>query len=108
LLLPACLPSYRWCGHCKSLAPRYEKLGELFAKEPSVVIAKVDATENDTPAQVQGYPTILFYPAGAKKNPITFNGDRTEEGMSDFIYKHGNTLKGHTSAAKTASGHEDL
>jgi hypothetical protein len=53
----------------------------MFAKTPSVVIAKVDSTENDTPAKIQGFPTLLFYPAGAKQNPITFNGDRTEDGM---------------------------
>ena len=30
-----------WCGHCKSLAPVYEKLGTAFAAERGVAIAKV-------------------------------------------------------------------
>lgn len=34
-----------WCGHCKSLAPKYEQLAKAFAGESEVVIAKVDATE---------------------------------------------------------------
>src|ERR1700761_4917632 len=39
-----------WCGHCKSLAPKYDELGELFAPfADKVVIAKVDATANDVP-----------------------------------------------------------
>ena len=38
-----------WCGHCKSLAPTYEKLGSIFKKEPRVTVAKVDATANDLP-----------------------------------------------------------
>jgi len=30
-----------WCGHCKQLAPVWEKLAQAFAGEKSVVIAKV-------------------------------------------------------------------
>lgn len=30
-----------WCGHCKSLAPVWEKLGAVFSAENSVVVAKV-------------------------------------------------------------------
>ena len=29
------------CGHCKKLAPEYEKLGESFKKAKSVLIGKV-------------------------------------------------------------------
>lgn len=36
-----------WCGHCKSLAPIYEELGERFSGVNSVVIAKMDATANE-------------------------------------------------------------
>jgi protein disulfide isomerase len=39
-----------WCGHCKSLAPIYDELGELFSSVKSVVIAKIDATANEVRA----------------------------------------------------------
>ena len=39
-----------WCGHCKSLAPKYEELAEKLKDEPGVTIAKMDATANDVPS----------------------------------------------------------
>lgn len=76
-----------WCGHCKSLAPTYEKIGGLY-KGSKVVIAKFDATANDLPAgipfQVQGYPTIKFRKAGTAEY-IDYNGNRSEEDLLQFI-----------------------
>jgi len=74
-----------WCGHCKALAPKWEELGGMFQDETSIVIASVDATENDTPFKVQGFPTLVFYPAGGKQSPITYEGDRTPAAMADFL-----------------------
>merc|ERR1719420_520558 len=50
-----------WCGHCKSLAPKYDELGEKMAEE-NVEIVKMDATANDVPAgfEVRGFPTIFW------------------------------------------------
>ena len=42
-----------WCGHCKSLAPKYDELAAKLAKEKDIVIAKMDATANDVPPQFQ-------------------------------------------------------
>lgn len=74
-----------WCGHCKSLAPKWEELGTEFANVDSVIIAKVDATANDTPAQIKGFPTLLFYPANNKSNPPKYSGERTVEAMAQYI-----------------------
>ncbi len=36
-----------WCGHCKTLAPIYVQLAAAFKDVDSVVIAKMDGTENE-------------------------------------------------------------
>lgn len=73
-----------WCGHCKSLEPKYKELGEKLANDPNVVIAKMDATANDVPSSydVRGFPTIYFSPAGQKQSPKRYEGGRE---VSDFI-----------------------
>ncbi|KAF3922053.1 hypothetical protein ABW20_dc0107486 [Dactylellina cionopaga] len=83
-----------WCGHCKSLAPKYEELGALYFNNPDfakkVTIAKVDATLNDVPDEIQGFPTIKLFPAGKKdKKPIDYSGGRTVEDFVKFIKEEG-------------------
>ncbi|KAG2655278.1 hypothetical protein PVAP13_1KG001600 [Panicum virgatum] len=79
-----------WCGHCQSLEPTYNKLAKHLRGIDSLVIAKMDGTSNEHPrAKPDGYPTILFYPAGKKSfEPITFEGDRTIVEMYKFIKKY--------------------
>eukprot|EP01111_Echinosteliopsis_oligospora_P009620 TRINITY_DN2853_c0_g1_i1.p1 TRINITY_DN2853_c0_g1~~TRINITY_DN2853_c0_g1_i1.p1 ORF type:complete len:482 (-),score=165.09 TRINITY_DN2853_c0_g1_i1:9-1454(-) len=76
-----------WCGHCKTLAPIYEELGQAFKDVDSVVIAKIDATANDVNPSygVRGFPTILFFQANAKTTPLTYEGGRTLEDLTSYI-----------------------
>ncbi|KAL1952549.1 hypothetical protein VTO42DRAFT_4824 [Malbranchea cinnamomea] len=82
-----------WCGHCKALAPKYDELGALYANNPDfsskVTIAKIDATNNDVPDEITGFPTIKLYPAGAKDSPVDYRGSRTVEDLANFVRDNG-------------------
>lgn len=81
-----------WCGHCKALAPKYEELAALYSSPELaelVTIAKVDATANDVPDEIQGFPTIKLFPAGKKDSPIDYSGSRTIEDLAAFIKENG-------------------
>ncbi|KAI2618901.1 protein disulfide isomerase [Hypoxylon sp. NC1633] len=81
-----------WCGHCKALAPKYEDLASLYANsefKDKVVVAKLDATNNDVPDEIQGFPTIKLYPAGSKGEPVTYSGSRTVEDLIKFVKENG-------------------
>jgi len=77
-----------WCGHCKSLEPKFTQLAEELKDVAGLTIAKVDATENDTPINIEGFPTIYFFPKGKKDSPIVYEGDRTVEDLKTFLQKN--------------------
>jgi protein disulfide-isomerase A1 len=79
-----------WCGHCKSLEPIYKKLAKRFGKVESVVIAKMDGTENEHPeVDVKGFPTIILFPSGKGAKPIPFEGgDRSLKALTKFLKKN--------------------
>lgn len=78
-----------WCGHCKTLAPIYEETAKALAGNDKIILAKVDATENEIPGvQIQGFPTLKFYPANNKENAMEYQGDRTKEGFMKFLKEH--------------------
>eukprot|EP00798_Chlamydomonas_sp_ICE-L_P003077 gene3077-13098_t len=50
-----------WCGHCKTLAPKFQELGTELKDNADVEIAFVDCTQHRDICQtagVKGYPTI--------------------------------------------------
>jgi protein disulfide-isomerase A1 len=97
-----------WCGHCKTLSPKFDKLGEAFNDVDSVIIAKVDATENDTPADIKGFPTLFFYPANDKENPVQYDGERTEGAMEKWIRSHASTLNEKQEGRGGKAPHDEL
>ncbi|XP_042390835.1 protein disulfide isomerase-like 2-2 [Zingiber officinale] len=82
-----------WCGHCKKLAPEYEKLGSSFKKAKSVLIGKVDCDEHKSLCSkygVSGYPTIQWFPKGSLE-PKKYEGPRTAEALVEFVNTEGGT-----------------
>ncbi|KAL6627839.1 hypothetical protein ACP70R_031565 [Stipagrostis hirtigluma subsp. patula] len=82
-----------WCGHCKKLAPEYERLGASFKKAKSVLIAKVDCDEHKSVCSkygVSGYPTIQWFPKGSLE-PKKYEGQRTAEALAEFVNSEGGT-----------------
>lgn len=75
-----------WCGHCKRLAPEYEKAAkELSNRTPPILLAKVDATvENDLASRfdVTGYPTLKMFRKG---KVFDYNGPREKVGIVDYM-----------------------
>lgn len=78
-----------WCGHCKKLAPTLDKVAAALSETKTVVIAKMDATENDAPKKYKasGYPTLHFFPAGGKP-AVEFDGGREAGDIVKFLQKH--------------------
>ncbi|VDM04627.1 unnamed protein product [Schistocephalus solidus] len=79
-----------WCGHCKQLKPKYDKLAEMLSSEPNVVIAAMDATANTVLPifPVTGYPTIYWVPRNSKGKPVPYEGERSTEAMLTYVAAH--------------------
>lgn len=77
-----------WCGHCKHLAPEFEKAAQQLAtNDPPVVLAKVDCTEEKSLGdrfEVRGYPTLYVFRNGKKSE---YKGPRDAAGIVAYMQK---------------------
>ena len=74
-----------WCGHCKKMAPEWEK---LESEQHFFGVGEVDCTKSAELCQregVRGYPTVkLVTPFGNE----VYKGLRTAEAFASFVKAH--------------------
>lgn len=89
-----------WCGHCKALEPKYNELATELKDVKNLVIAKCDATANEIDGiNIQGFPTIKFFPKGSKEGK-EFEGDREVESFKKYLSEHSEAYKAHLSSSE--------
>jgi len=69
-----------WCGHCKTLAPEYERAAEAL-NGSSVRLGKIDCTQNDSICAkmgIEGYPTLKVFRNG---KATEYSGPRDADGI---------------------------
>merc|ERR1712024_96563 len=97
-----------WCGHCKQLAPIWDKLGEKFAESADIVIAKMDSTGNELEdIKIQGFPTIKLFKKGDNK-VVDYNGERPLEGFAKFLESDGMDGSAFEEPEDGEGGHDEL
>jgi len=85
-----------WCGHCKKLAPDYEKVAAAFVNEPNVVVANLDADDHKSLATkygVSGFPTIKWFGKGNKESPELYEKGRDVATFVSFINEKAGTKR---------------
>jgi len=80
-----------WCGHCKKLAPTYDKVATSL--KDKVKVGKVDCTVETGLAKrfgIRGYPTLKFVAGGSV---YEYKGDRSQDDLVKFATSTFQTLE---------------
>ncbi|KAL9666728.1 hypothetical protein QQ045_001066 [Rhodiola kirilowii] len=97
-----------WCGHCKKLEPEYEKAAaELSSLVPKVVLAKVDANEEENKPlasqyDVNGFPTLKIIRNGGKAVQ-DYKGPREAKGIVEYLIKQSGPASTEIKSSEDAS-----
>lgn len=96
-----------WCGHCKAMAPTWEKV----AKSPGVKgvkLSKIDCTKEEKTCKqyaVSGYPTLLYFRDGKKIED--YSGQKTEADFKQFLKKMKKTDPKKATTEKTTAAKDE-
>jgi len=94
-----------WCGHCKQLAPIWDKLGEKYKDHADIIIAKMDSTANEVEdVKVQSFPTLKYFANG---EVVDYKGGRTFDDFVKFLDSDGKDQGSSAGAADEPEPAED-
>ncbi|ODV91772.1 hypothetical protein CANCADRAFT_30104 [Tortispora caseinolytica NRRL Y-17796] len=98
-----------WCAQCKKMAPEYEQLAEIFAKDKDVVIARIETSKETgighaTQYGVASFPTLMLFKKDAKENPLQYKGERNAETLLEYLRERVGTKRTLTGNLDTDAG----
>ena len=79
-----------WCGHCKRAMPEFEKFKNSYNGPIKVIDinSEEDANKEIIKSQnIQGFPTIRYYPNGLSGQFEEYTGERTADGFNAYVTK---------------------
>lgn len=97
-----------WCGHCKKLAPEFEKAASILStNDPPVVLAKVDANEEQNKVfsseyDVRGFPTLKILRYGGSLVQ-EYKGPRDADGIVTYLKKQSGPASSEIKSPEEAS-----
>ncbi|EFJ12734.1 hypothetical protein SELMODRAFT_425226 [Selaginella moellendorffii] len=71
-----------WCGHCKKLAPEYEKVGSAFKKVKNIVIGELSNTQVVSEDSYDAVFVLIIY-------VCSYSGGRTAGDLVKFVNEEG-------------------
>lgn len=79
-----------WCGHCKAMAPAWDKLGAAYKDSGGVLIADVDCISEAGKSVcdqygVRGFPTIKYFSDDTGLAGEDYSGGRGYEDLESFV-----------------------
>ncbi|KAI3627741.1 protein disulfide-isomerase [Malassezia furfur] len=77
-----------WCGHCKNLAPQYQRVAAEL--DGVVKIAYVDCDDRASEPlcakyNVRGFPSLKLFPSTKKRLPRDYNGERSANAITEYV-----------------------
>ena len=70
-----------WCGHCKNFLPTWR---EFVKQHPEIKTEDIECSNNKC-ENIEGFPTVILF---KDNQQIQYNGERTIDGLYNFIQKN--------------------
>jgi thiol-disulfide isomerase/thioredoxin len=77
-----------WCGHCKRTMPEFNEFKKSYNGPINVMAVNSEDESNADlikSQNIQGFPTIRYYPKGLSENFEEYNGGRTAKDFYSYV-----------------------